>query len=457
MAHPLLADLDGAATDADAVTLLQALLRIDTTNAPDRPPNETEAARFIAERLREDGLEPEVLEPIPGKGNVLCRLKGDGTGGAPLLLSGHVDVVPADPSRWSHPPFGGEIHDGWIWGRGAIDMKNMVAMELMVMRILARSGVKLRRDVIFAGVADEEAGCTWGSLWLADHHPEKMRAEYAISEIGGFTMHSGGKRFYPVQVAEKGMCWMTLRARGTPSHGSIPSKHNPIPRIARVAERLGTQRLPHHVAPVMERFIRTLAANQPLASRLVLHGLLRAPLCGPILDNVFPAPALAATFDANLHNTANPTMLRAGDKVNQIPGEALLRVDGRTLPGQTSADLVREIRALLGPLADDIEITIDQEMPPVTTDPDDAISARIAAILHEHDPDATMLHTMIPGFTDAKAWSKLGIKCWGFAPVDLPEGTNFTAMFHGDNERIPVAGYQWGVRALLDLVLGLAT
>jgi acetylornithine deacetylase/succinyl-diaminopimelate desuccinylase-like protein len=336
-------------------------------------------------------------------------------------------------------------------------MKNMVAMEMMVMAILKRQGAKLTRDLLFAGVADEEAGCTWGSLYLANHHPEKLKAEYAISEIGGFTMYSGGKVFYPIQVAEKGMCWLTIRARGTPGHGSLPNHDNPIPKLARAAQTLGTCRLPHHVTPIAEAFIKKLASQQGLANRLVLHGLLKGPLCGPILDKVFPDPSLANSFDANLHNTANPTLLRAGDKVNQVPGEALLRVDGRLLPGQTGADLVREIRELLGSDAEHLDITIDQEMPAVTTNPDDAISERIAAIIRAHDPDATMLHMLLPGFTDAKAWSQLGMKCWGFSPVDLPEGTKFTQMFHGDDERIPVAGYRWGVRALFDLVAGLAT
>lgn len=441
----------------EAVQLLQNLLRIDTTNAPDRAPNETEAATFVADWLRKEGLDPEIIEPKAGKGNVLCRIKGDGTGGPPILLSGHLDVVPADRSRWSQDPFGGVIHDGWIWGRGAIDMKNMVAMEMMVLAILRRQGVKLRRDLLFAGVADEEAGCTWGSLYLADHHPEKLRSEYAISEIGGFTMYSGGHRYYPVQIAEKGMCWLTIRATGTPGHGSLPNRDNPIPKLARAAQTLGTCRLPHHVTPIAEAFIKKLASQQALASRLVLHGLLQAPLCGPLLDKVFPEPTLATTFDALLHNTANPTMFQAGEKVNQVPSVASMRVDGRLLPGQTGADLVREIRELLGDDAKDLEIVIDQEMPACWTDPNDPISPRIAEILQRRDPGSTVLHTMIPGFTDAKAWSKLGIKCWGFSPVKLPDGVKFTAMFHGDDERIPVEGYRWGLEVLTELVQQLVT
>jgi len=225
--------------------------------------------------------------------------------------------------------------------------------------------------------------------------------------------------------------------------------------LARAAERLGTCRLPHHVTPIAERFIRKLASRQPLANRLVLHGLLHAPLCGPILDHVFPDPSLSNTFDAMLHNTANPTMLMAGEKVNQVPGLAEMRVDGRLLPGQTGADLVRELREVLGEEGKDLEIEINQEMPACWTDPEDPISATIGHIIHRHAPGATVLQTMIPGFTDAKAWSKLGIKCWGFSPVQLPEGTKFTAMFHGDNEGIPVAGYQWGLRVLMELIYAL--
>jgi acetylornithine deacetylase/succinyl-diaminopimelate desuccinylase-like protein len=195
-------DIDWGRTGDEALELFQQLLRLDTTNAPDRQVNELSAAELLASRFSAVGLQPEVLQSAPGRGNVVCRLPGAGGGGAPILLSGHLDVVPADPATWSRAPFGGEVHDGWLWGRGTIDMKNMVAMSATLMCLLARRGHKLKRDLIFAGVADEEAGCEQGSLWLVEHHPEKIRAEYAISEIGGFTLHSGGKRFYPIQVAE---------------------------------------------------------------------------------------------------------------------------------------------------------------------------------------------------------------------------------------------------------------
>jgi acetylornithine deacetylase/succinyl-diaminopimelate desuccinylase-like protein len=333
-------------------------------------------------------------------------------------------------------------------------MKNMVAMSAMVMLLLRRNGVALKRDVIFAGVADEEAGCTFGSMCLAEHHPELIRAEYALSEIGGFTLHNAGRRFYPVQIAEKGLCWMTITAKGTAGHGSIPNRDNAIGHIARAAHLLATRRLPHHCTPVVANQLRTLADNLPIPNSIALRALLSKPLCDHVLDHVLPDKNLAATFDAVLHNTANPTILRGGEKINSVPGEASLRVDGRLLPGQTGADLVREIQALIG---DEYTIVIDTELPPVVGDGTDPIARTIADVIGDHDPGGIPVQTMIPGFTDAKAYSRLGAKCWGFSPVRLPAGVSFSAMFHGDDERIPVDGFHWGQRALLDLVLRLAT
>lgn len=444
--------IDWAKAEDEALDLFRALLRLRTVNAPDLEVGEDRAAALLAERFRRDGLEPEVLMSAPGRGNVVVRLPGDGTGGPPILLSGHLDVVPADRATWTHDPFAGEVHDGWLWGRGAIDMKNMVAMSAVVLSLLARQRVRLRRDLVFAGVADEEAGCEHGSLWLAANHPDKVRAEYAISEIGGFTLHSGGRRFYPIQVAEKGICWLTITAKGTPGHGSIPNRDNPVPKIARAAERLAATRLPVHVTPVVAGQVRTLADHQPFPASVVLRSLLNPLLTDHVLDRVFPDKALASTFDAALHNTANPTCLHAGDKINQVPGEARLQVDGRLLPGQSADDFVREVRAVIGP---DLDIHVDRHLPATETAWDDPMAQWIREVVARHDPDGIVVRTMIPGFTDAKAWSRLGAKCWGFSPVRLPSGSNFSAMFHGNDERIPVDGFRWGLRALYDLVSGL--
>jgi acetylornithine deacetylase/succinyl-diaminopimelate desuccinylase-like protein len=447
------ADIDWGRESDEALDLFRELLCLDTTNAPDRAVNEMSAAELLASRFSAVGLQPEVLASAPGRGNVVCRLPGTGEG-APILLSGHLDVVPADPATWSRPPFGGEVHDGWLWGRGAIDMKNMVAMSAALMCLWARRGQKLRRDIIFAGVADEEAGCEQGSLWLVKHHPEKIRAEYAISEIGGFTLHSGGKRFYPVQVAEKGICWLTLTARGTPGHGSLPNKDNPIPKLARAAVALAERRLPVHVTPVVEGQMRTLAQHQGAPNSWVLRGLLQPWLTDHLLDHVLPDKSLAATFDAALHNTANPTVLRAGSKINQVPAEAQLQVDGRLLPGQSAEDFVREIRAVIG---EGFDIHVDRTMPANETSWDDPITQYITEVIGRHDPEGIVVRTMIPGFTDAKAYSQMGAKCWGFSPVQLPPGVSFSAMFHGNDERIPVDGFRWGLRVLHDLVVRLAS
>jgi acetylornithine deacetylase/succinyl-diaminopimelate desuccinylase-like protein len=257
-----------------------------------------------------------------------------------------------------------------------------------------------------------------------------------------------------VQVAEKGIAWLTIRARGTAGHGSMPNPDNPIPKIARAAQLLGSRRLPFHRTPIVERFVRELAAHQGPPNSVVLRSLLRRRLSATVLDRIFPEKSLAATFDAALHNTANPTVLRAGGKINQVPGEATLQVDGRLLPGFTAVDLVREVRDLIGP---DYDIEIDREMPATATDPDDPLFERIRQVIRRHDPEGIVVPTLIPGFTDAKAWSQLGVKCFGFSPVRLPEEVRFAQMFHGVDERIPVDGFEWGLKALFDLVAGLVT
>ncbi len=451
-AHPLVESLDWPSICDEATELFRDLLRIDTTNSPEHAGNEIEAARYLEERFAREGLDSTVLESAPRRGNIISRIRGDGSGGAPILLSAHLDVVPAEEEHWLHPPFAAEIHDGCIWGRGAIDMKNMAAMEAMVMLLLKRSGNTLKRDLIFAGVADEEEGCELGSLWLVREHPELVRAEYAISEIGGFSLHVGDECFYPVQVAEKGYVRLTVRATGTPGHGSLPNADNPITHIAVAAQKLASERLPHHRTAPAARFIEGLASHQPLPASMILHGLLRGSTADFILDHLLPDPSFASSIDALIHNTANPTVLRAGLKINQVPSEAIMKIDGRTLPGQSAQDIVDEIRAVIGP---GFEITIDSSADPTVTDADDPIAARIREVMDRQAPGGIVLPMLIPGFTDAKAYSQLGTRCWGFSPVQLDAEMSFSSMFHGHNERIPVAGFHFGVRALFDLITSL--
>jgi acetylornithine deacetylase/succinyl-diaminopimelate desuccinylase-like protein len=313
----------------DAVKHLARLIRIDTTNPPG---NETPAAEYLAEILDGAKLAPVLVGATPDRKNVVARLRGDGSK-APLLLGAHLDVVPAEPESWRHPPFSGEIHDGYLWGRGAIDMKHMAVMSALVIARLAREGVKLTRDVIFAGVADEEAGCDFGSKFLVDHHPELVKAEFALGEAGAFTVHLDGQAIYPIQVAEKGTVWMKLRAVGKPGHGSLPKEHNAVTRLSEAIAALGRARLPHHRTAVVDNYLRAIAATQKFPRSLLLRNLHRRRIADLVLKKL-PDRGVAAALSAVLSNTAVPTVLRAGGKVNVVPGFAEAEVDGRSLPGR---------------------------------------------------------------------------------------------------------------------------
>ena len=439
--------LDWTALGDETLRHLVALLRIDTTNPPG---GELPAASYCATVLREAGLDPALLESAPGRGNCVARLRGD-SDAAPLLLHGHLDVVPADPAEWTHPPFAGETHDGHVWGRGAIDMKHMVAMSLTVLCALARAGVRPRQDVLFAAVADEEVGSRLGAKWLVDHHPDRVRAAYALGEVGGFTLHAAGRRLYPVQVAEKGLCWLRLRARGRQGHGSVPHDENPVVRLADVVARIGRQRLPQHNTAVMRDFLARTAATQPLPAAALLRALAAPGVSDLLLDRVLPDRARAELFAALLHNTAAPTVLRAGGKTNQIPSFAEADLDGRLLPGQTAEDLVREVRAVAGDPAW-LEVDVLEHHPPVETSPATPLFEAITRVVQRNDPGAIVVPNLIPGFTDAWAWSQLGAVCYGFAPVRMGPDLVFSRLYHGVDERVPADGVRWGVRVLYETV-----
>jgi acetylornithine deacetylase/succinyl-diaminopimelate desuccinylase-like protein len=446
------AALDWDAIGQESLALFQALLRVDTTNPPGA---ERAAIALLADWLREDGLEPWIVESAPERANLVVRLPATHPipGQGPLLLAGHVDVVPADASAWTHPPFAGEIHDGMVWGRGAVDMKNMVTMCAMVMRLFARSGTPRTRDIIFAAVADEEEGCTYGSQFLVDNHPERVQADYMLGEVGGFWLTLGSQVYVPVMVAEKGQVHLRLSASGPSAHGAIPHEDNALARIARAIDRLSTTRLPHHTTPVTERFISELAAAQPFPTRQVLRGLLNARASGPILDRVMPDRANARTFNALLHNTVSATMMKVGVKRNVIPPEAAVDLDGRILPGQSADDLVREVRAVIADPQVQIEV-ISAAKAPVVEDFDGPLFAVIREVVGQHAPEARCVPYMIPGFTDARAFSQLGTRCFGFSPLKLDPAhkLKFSELFHGVDERAPVDGFLWGQRVLWEVV-----
>ena len=430
-----------------AVRTLQSLVRFDTTNPPG---NETAAAELCADLLRDEGLEPKLIESAPGRTSVVARLRGTGEKG-PLLLSAHLDVVPADPADWERPPFSGVEHEGWIWGRGAIDMKHFAAMAMHVLGVVKRSGAKLSRDIIFAGVADEEAGCHAGSFHLVDHHAELVRADHAFTEVGGFTVYFGEQKIYPVMVAEKGLAVLRLVATGPGGHGSMPVADSPVIRLARAVERLGSHRLPQHNTEVFTTFIQEVARTQTAVARRLLPLLLQPALSDLILGRLIPDSGVARSLAAGLSNTVTPTVLRAGSKVNVIPTRAEAELDGRTLPGQTAHDLIREVRELIAD--ESIEVQLLREAPPVAIDTASALFDVIRRAVEKHDPGAVVVPWLNPGYTDAKAWSKLGTRTYGFTPLQLPPGVKFAQMYHGVNERAPVTGLKWGVRVLYDALL----
>ena len=432
----------------EAVGHLRSLVRIDTTNPPG---NEIAACKYIKGVLDKAGIESKILESAPGRGNIVARLKGNG-GKAPLLLDGHLDVVTADASQWKHPPFSGEIADGYVWGRGTLDMKNMVAMELTIFLEAKRRNWKLTRDLIFAAVADEEAGCNMGSRFLQEKHGDLIKAEYAIGEIGGFSITVRGRRFWPIGVAEKGIVWLTITAQGAPGHGSIPNPDNAIIKIARAAAAIGKARLPMHVTDVEKTFVASLAEAQPKPIDKILKQVTNPLLSNLILNSLFPDKTLARSFYASLHNTANVTMIHAGEKINVVPGTASMRVDGRIIPGQTADDFVAEIRNVIGK---DFKITVDQTMPGLVTDLNDPVYNAMKNMIKKHDPEGYPVPYLFPGFTDAKYFSKTGAKCFGFSPVWLGPEDEFAKTIHGHNERIPIEGYKKGLHILTELVSDL--
>jgi len=433
------------AVTEEAVRHLQSLLQIDTTNPPG---NERAAAEFLADILTAEGFEVTILESAPGRGNLITRLKGDGSE-PPLLLYSHTDVVPVEAERWRYPPFGGEIHDGYIYGRGAVDMKGIVAMQLMTMLLLKRTATPLRRDVIFAATADEEMAGVYGMGWLVDNHPELIRAEYALSEFGGFSVTLGTRRFYLCQTAEKGLCWLRLRAQGRPGHASVPHDRNAVVRLAEAVARLGRAKLPLHVTPTVREFVHGIAEAQEGEGREALLGLLDPQRSDAVLERVLSDSWLRYNFYAMLHNTATPTGLRAESKTNVIPSTAEAIVDGRTLPGQTQESFLQEVRAVIG---DEVEVEVTLAARPLEFPTDTPLFRTMRRTLQQHDPDAVVVPMLLTGATDAKHVARLGTVCYGFSPMRLPPGEDFMARVHGHDERLAIETLAFGVRVLFDTV-----
>lgn len=428
----------------EAIAHLQNLIRINTTNPPG---NELEAVRYISGVLAKEGIPHEIFESFPGRGNLVARLKGNGAR-RPLLLTSHVDTVPAEKEHWNVDPFSGEIKEGSIWGRGAVDMKYMTAMELMMLVLAKRSGQPLSRDLILSAVADEETGCRLGSQWLVANKPGLLDAEYALNEIGGFNIPAGGRNLYPIGVSERGVLWFKIVAHGASGHASVPHDDQAIVKLANVAAKLGKKSLPFHSGDVSEKFVRGLAGLNR-GPRKWLVKLLLVPQLHNFVLSLFPDKKRAHSLYALFHNTLAPTVFAGGEKINVIPSRAELEVDGRIVPGQTAETLLMEVKKIIG-AGFGIEISFSSD--PVKTDYENDFFRLLCRSVERHDSKANCVPWLILGFTDAAYYRRLGVKCYGFAPVRFSENTVFSELVHAHNERIPVEGFVFGLRVLWDVV-----
>jgi acetylornithine deacetylase/succinyl-diaminopimelate desuccinylase-like protein len=424
----------------DTARIARDLIRFDTSNFGEgRSNGETDAAQYVAAELERLGLKPELIDSDPGRTSVIARVPGRDMSKGALVVHGHTDVVPAIAADWSVDPFGGEIKDGMLWGRGAVDMKNMDAMILTSLDAILSTGRQPERELIIAFFADEEAGGVRGSHYLVDNRPELFAgATEAISEVGGYSIDLDGKRAYLIQTGEKALIWITLRARGTAGHGSQINHDNAVTRLAGAVARIGSQEWPLHLTNT---------------TRQLLDGVARILGKDPqriTADELAIATGTASRFiSASLRNTANPTGLTAGYKHNVIPDLAEALLDVRVLPGQEDA-VIERIRELVGP---GIEVLIPHQDIGLETPFDGPLIDAMIASLLMHDPGAEVLPYLLSAGTDNKALSKLGITGYGFAPLQLPATLDFPAMFHGVDERVPLDALVFGKQVLTDLLL----
>jgi len=451
---------------ADLVEDLRALIRIQSVNPPpaDAPDGELRAAHAIADRLTDAGLRPEVVESYPGRGNVGARLRGDGSGGEPLLLLAHLDVVPAPADGWTHDPFAADVADGYVWGRGAVDMKAMIALELAVVRRLAdeaRAAGRdpaadpipgLTRDVLFAATADEEAGGHQGIGWLVEHRPDWLRADGALNECGAVATTIAGTRLYPIGVAEKGFEVFRIRVRGTWGHGSMPREDNAAVLAAEAIRRLaepGSTRL----TPVMERFLSGAADALPPRLGSGLRALARGDaetgerVLAELCDSMYTRALRALVRD-----TISPDVVHAGVKYNVIPGEATIEIDCRVLPGTTGDEMRADVEARLGTLREYCEIEHLHGAVPVEASIDTPLYRVLEETVRDHDEGGAPVPFMMPFATDAKHMARLGVPTYGFSPLRLDPDERFLERFHGVDERVGVAALRWGLPVLYDVV-----
>ena len=426
--------------------ILQRLIRYDTTNPPG---NETDCVIHIRDLLRSFGIASQVVAKAANRANLVARFKGRGAA-PPLMLYGHADVVTTAHQAWTHPPFAGKRVDGYIWGRGALDMKGGISMMLAALLDAVSRGVKPAGDILLVILSDEENGGSLGAGFLVEHYPELFKGvRYALGEFGGHTTYIGSQRFYPIQIAEKQLCWMKATVRGPGGHGSRPMRDGAMARLGRMLTAIDRRRLPVHVTPVARQMVDTMAAALP-----GLRGVVLRQLCNPRLTDLLlkvmgeNGKALEPLF----HNTVNATIVAGGEKINVVPSEIQVELDGRLLPGFGPEDVIAELRQILGST---IDLAVTRYEPGIST-PDMHLFGFLADVIRRIDPDGVPVPLLMPAFTDARHFARIGIQTYGFTPMKLPRDFKFFETIHGADERIPVAALEFGARAMREAIMHYA-
>jgi acetylornithine deacetylase/succinyl-diaminopimelate desuccinylase-like protein len=421
----------------NVVELLRELIRFDTTNPPG---NEAACIDFVRAQLEEAGCRTETYAKDPARPNLVSRLAGGSA--PPLLLQGHVDVVTTVGQQWTHPPFEGVLEDGFVWGRGALDMKAGVAMLVHAFLRAKQSGIDLPGDLVLVVLADEEHGGDLGARFLVDEHPELFEGmRYALGEFGGFTLHAGGRRFYPIQVAEKQICWLRATVRGPGGHGAMVNRGGAAARLGQLLSDLDRTRLPVHVTPVVRESIERIAEALPRPHAAVMRSLLKPRLTDGALRLL---GAQGALFEPMLRNTVNATIVRGGEKINVVPSEIELELDGRALPGMSPEQLIAELHDAVG---SDIEVELVRHDPGPAA-PDLGLFETLAGVIRELDPEGIPVPLLQIGVTDGRFFTRAGVQTYGFLPMRLPEGFAFTKLIHAADERIPVDALEFGAEAV---------
>jgi acetylornithine deacetylase/succinyl-diaminopimelate desuccinylase-like protein len=421
-----------------APELLRELLRFDTTNPPG---NEAACIGFLREQLESIGVATQTYAKDPARPNLVARLEGDGRA-PPLLLQGHVDVVTTAGQQWSYPPFEGALADDAIWGRGALDMKAGVAMLVTAFLRARAEGLRPPGDLVLCMLADEEAGGNLGAKFLVEEHPELFEGvRYALGEFGGFSQGVGGRRFYPIQVAEKQICWLAATVRGPGGHGALVHRGGTVARLGRLLRDLDRTPLPVHVTPVVRQMLETMAAALPRPQATVLRSVLKPRFTAAALRLMGDQAGL---LEPALRNTVNATIVRGGEKINVVPSEIQVELDGRGLPGYGPEALMAEVREVIG---DDVELELVRH-DPGPAQPDLGLFETLAGVLRELDPEGIPVPLLQIGVTDGRFFSRLGIQTYGFLPMRLPEDFGFARLIHAADERIPVDALEFGAEAV---------